>query len=109
MLATITVYKSHTFEIWTCVIRIDLNGTAKPNMLGKDVFTFSFTEQYPKLTPGVNNQFEHYRYTSNQLLKKGITGGCNKEAGANWGTAPGDACSAVIIKDGWKIRKEYPW
>ncbi len=109
MLVTIAVYKSHTFNIGTCVMRIDINGTAKPNMLGKDVFAFTFTDSYPKLTPGIANQFAHYKYSTEDLLKSSTTGGCNIEANANWGAAPGDACSAVIIKDGWKIRKEYPW
>lgn len=109
MLVTIAVYKSHTFNIGTCVIRVDINGTTKPNMLGKDVFTFSFTEKYPKLTPGVSNQFAHYKYTAEELLRDSVTGGCNSSSSANWGTAPGDACSVVIMRDGWKIRKEYPW
>lgn len=109
MLVTIAVYKSHTFNIGTCVMRIDINGTAKPNMLGKDVFAFTFTDSYPKLTPGIANQFAHYKYSTKALLKNSTDGGCNINANGNWGAAPGDACSAVIIKDGWKISKDYPW
>lgn len=109
MLVTIAVYESHTFKIWTCVMRVDINGSTKPNMLGKDVFTFSFTDQYPKLTPGVSNQFAHYKYTSEELLGDSVAGGCNSSSSENWGAAPGDACSVVIMKDGWKISKEYPW
>ena len=108
MLVTIAVYISHTFNIGTCVMRIDINGNAKPNMLGKDVFAFTFTDSYPKLTPGIANQYAQYKYTADELLGSS-TGRCNVNATANWGAAPGDACSAVIIKDGWKIRKEYPW
>lgn len=109
MLATIAVYKSHTFNIGTCVIRVDINGTTKPNMLGKDVFTFSFAENYPKLIPGASNRYAYDKYTSEELLSDSVTGGCNSGSAANWGAAPGDACSVVIMKDGWKISKEYPW
>ena len=108
ILVTIAVYKAHTINIGTCVMRIDINGTAKPNMLGKDVFTFSFTEPHPQLSPGIHNGFDQYKLTADELLESG-TGRCNINAGITWGSAPGDACSAVIIKDGWKIRKEYPW
>lgn len=106
---TIVVFKSHTFNIGTCVLRIDINGKAKPNMLGKDVFTFSFSENCPKLSPGINNQNQHDKANADNLLKSSTVGGCNKNSGANWGIAVGDACSAVIIKDGWKFRDTYPY
>ena len=110
MLVTIAAFISHTFNIGTCVMRIDINGTAKPNMLGKDVFTFSFTDSYPKLSPGIVNQFAHYKYTTEELLEStSIRGGCNINAPGDWGVVAGDSCSAVIIKDGWEISKDYPW
>jgi len=34
--------------------------------------------------------------------------GCNKQsAGGHSGI--GSACAVVIMKDGWKISKDYPW
>lgn len=107
--ATIVVFKSHTFAIGTCIIRVDINGKSHPNMLGKDVFTFSFSTEYTNLTPGISNQFKHYKSDRNTLLKETTVGGCNPKAAANWGNAVGDACSVVIMKDGWKISKDYPW
>lgn len=69
-------------------------------MLGKDVFTFSFSENCPKLSPGINNQFKHDKASADNLLKSSTVGGCNKNSGENCGIAIGDACSAVIMKDG---------
>ena len=38
-----------------------------------------------------------------------IGGGCNPKASGSGYWTPGDACAAVIMLDGWKINKDYPW
>ena len=36
-------------------------------------------------------------------------GGCNPKASGSGHLTPGGACAAVIMLDGWKISKDYPW
>ena len=66
---------------------IDINGTQKPNMLGKDVFMFKIDLKSNNIVPAFANDAD---------LR------CKK-------TSYGDSCAAKIIKDGWKISDDYPW
>ena len=80
------------------------NGKA---FIGKDVFTFIFdkTKQSPMFEPyGLGNSRE-------DLLadRKMWAGACNSKASGSGYWGPGDACAAVIMLDGWKISKDYPW
>lgn len=36
-------------------------------------------------------------------------GGCNPKASGSGHWTLGDACVVVIMLDGWKINKDYPW
>ena len=77
---------------------IDINGTKKPNIVGKDVFNILFA--YPTR----NVKFMGSGYPRTTLLTTG-TGGCNKETEMYKGLY----CGALIQQDGWKISDDYPW
>ena len=49
----------------------------------------------------------HAAYTRDELLGTGVHRSCNKNA-SNINQL-GDACAAVIMLDGWEIKKDYPW
>lgn len=73
----------------------DINGVKKPNTRGKDIFEFRIAK-----TPLGNvyfypNSFENSRSSI-------ISGGCSK-------TSSGNYCAALIMKDGWEIKDDYPW
>ncbi len=72
---------------------------------GRDVFLFV-------LNPSKDNAFKPFgiNYSRETLLKGPIrAGGCFKESGGPDYYGPGDGCGAVIMLDGWKIAKDYPW
>ena len=96
-------------------LRVDLNGTAKPNMIGKDIFTFSICPDYG-FTLGADRANENARWAQNrqehknrQYLLSRNYGTCNKSALTQFGFAPGDGCALLISLDGWKIVDDYPW
>ncbi len=90
-------------------VRVYIRNPKKYAFVGKDVFTFVFKTQDKNLT------FRPYRpWTRNEVYDKDVLlgtgeGACNPKAagGNNW--TPGDACSGLIMLDGWKISKDYPW
>lgn len=109
---------------------VDINGSRKPNKMGRDVFSFyvynsdySFCGSAKRyigrdgLYPGGYDNCgpPHAFYNRNDLLKTSTCRACTKqkagcedgEMGTRAGT--GAACAAVIVKDGWKISRDYPW
>ena len=70
-------------------IYVDINNSNKPNKFGRDVFQFKRTNE------GIKPY--GYNYTDSE-----IKNGCSK-------TETGITCSAKIMKDGWKIKEDYPW
>lgn len=87
---------------------------------GKDVFMFILDsrEASPIVRPYENpsGYYGKKNFTYNVSREKllGHTGsnywgGCYKEASGSGYYLPGDACSAVIMKDNWEIKKDYPW
>ena len=87
-------------------IFVDLNGTSKPNRLGRDVFAFSFYENiltvYTQYVPLTN--INYWRKPG----KGGTSGQCNRTAqGGVFG--PGSYCSTVIMANNWSIPADYPW
>jgi len=72
-------------------IYVDINGLAKPNQLGKDVFRFTIDWANNIIRPnGYNKTIEQ------------INQNCRK-------TGEGSYCAAKIINDGWEIKDDYPW
>lgn len=72
-------------------VYIDINGMKKPNMFGKDVFVFEIDFQNGIVRP---NGYYLTEFTVNKS--------CNK-------SGDGAFCAAKIMRDGWKIRNDYPW
>ncbi|MBO6087883.1 type II secretion system protein [bacterium] len=79
-----------TFNTAGDAIHIDLNAGAGPNRYGRDLFTFYI---YNK---GVIAAGSHSN--PNDYCNKTRTEGNN-----------GEWCSGKIVKDGWKIKDDYPW
>ena len=96
-------------------IFVDINGSKKPNIMGKDVFSFLLAPKaatyynggngdlarnvkiggvYPDGS-GVNINGIHYQYR-----------GCGKDV--TYGSA-GAYCGMKIIQDGYQIKDDYPW
>ena len=71
------------------LIYFDINANKPPNMLGKD--TFIFTRSDKGIFP--------YGFEQDESA---INSNCSK-AGA------GVYCAAKIMRDGWQIKKDYPW
>ena len=109
------------------VYMIDLNGNKKPNIMGKDIFAFYLlnhqspnSAEYRNGLKNIqanlyigslgNNGFPHYQTDRTSLTKSQIHRSCNKNSpygGAHGGI--GSACAALIMKDNWEIKKDYPW
>jgi len=95
-------------------IYIDIDGPKKgPGILGKDVFTFVFSNGIPPKRAGVFPKgVEVLDSPTREQLFAGIdngtaypTGGCSRTAGS----IAGMECAAVIMLDGWEIAPDYPW
>ena len=87
---------NHQFKIV-----IDINGDKKPNVYGKDIFQFKYYISFsdPTLVGRfVPNGFDNTR----QQLLSNSNYQCNKNK-------QGFRCAALIIKDGWQIKDDYPW
>jgi hypothetical protein len=69
---------------------IDVNGQKKPNVIGKDVFVFVFTKERGLLPAG------------HDMTDQRIATNCSK-------SGTGAFCIERIIRNGWKIAKDYPW
>ena len=79
------------------VIFVDINGKTKPNILGRDFFLFSLDAvSTMKVLP--------YGQTLDRttLLER-----CAKHNDGN--VYDNFACTALIMSDGWEIKKDYPW
>lgn len=75
---------------------IDINGNNPPNKYGRDIFELKI-DATEKMEPyGID-------FSREKLLSDGEYL-CNKNS-----NEAGMGCTALIIKDGWEIRKDYPW
>jgi len=83
-------------------IIVDINGVARPNELGKDVFVFVL--QRNANDEGILRPAGH-DFSRTELLTN-YWSACSKTAGDN---TRGTCCAALIERDGWKISKDYPW
>lgn len=93
----------------------DINGFKKPNRIGRDVFVFDiykwydnkyrlklWGEMYNKDYLSKDPQIPEEEYESNSGYYE-----CNKNN--KHGHYSGFYCGAVIQKDGWEIKDDYPW
>ncbi len=82
-------------------IYVDLNGPSTPNVVGRDIFYFAlhFTDNGLKIDGKV---YQVYNSTTNDELLRW----CGKTAS---GWQGGKSCTELIIRNSWKIPKDYPW
>lgn len=105
----------------------DINGAKGPNYSGRDIFSFYLINKstigenegcasvlerlesglYPGGYSGCYVPFTEY--SREELLGTSVHRACNRNAGGVEVSSPYDACAAVIMLDGWKIAKDYPW
>ena len=85
---------------------VDINGPKKgPNRLGRDIFAFETW-----WGPQAVGQFSSSAIV-NGLSRDDIkTNGCSSKNSASYiSRQDGMYCGALIMLDGWKIEKDYPW
>lgn len=105
---------------------IDINGLKGPNMLGKDVFVFimSWGSRGPAaaadtclvyksgiLPYGLHCQSltpSRDELADGSFQFGGTAGGFNCKKGLS-SISGGGYCAAMIISDGWRMAKDYPW
>ena len=85
-------------------VLVDLNGFKKPNRIGVDVFAFSVT----------HNGVQTFKWDDGETVdiirdRETLHNGpsrhnyqCNSDGRGMW-------CAAMIEKDGWEIKNDYPW
>ena len=85
------------------IMTIDINGTKGPNILGKDIFRLEYYIAAIDQYADQNGKFvpTYVKYTRSDILSNKADR-CNKKQN-------GDACFALIYKDGWQIKRDYPW
>ncbi len=85
---------------------IDINGQKKPNKFGKDLFFFKYYIFHGTQTSNYTGKFLPYGYNYSRDYLAGKTGdsggSCSREKS-------GTLCAALILKDGWAIKDDYPW
>lgn len=108
-------FTSGTNNGTSIMIYVDINGVNPPNVVGRDVFRMSVTKIYG-FTLGADRSDENAHWSHNSsdhknrsyLLSENF-GGCNTNGRSQFGYTAGDACSLLIMLDGWKISDDYPW
>lgn len=78
------------------LLYVDINGMAKPNTFGKDVFLMGITQSNSKF-----NMFG-YEQKSRDTLMNHSGWGCKASRNTYY-------CGAIIQQDGWEIKDDYPW
>ena len=101
---------------------IDLNGPKKPNVLGKDIFTFMLnSSRYSYKNPRLG-LIAHGMYILDKDTNMMVPNSRDDIMTGNYSTDPGAGscsktgiknqgldCSALIMIDGWEIKDDYPW
>ena len=104
-------YNSETDYGWLnyLYILVDINGPSLPNIVGKDIFYFAVHFK----DTGTVIDGKTYAVTASSSIQElygdgadTSSGGCNK-TGVNWSN--GSKCTEIIMRNNWKIPKEYPW
>lgn len=106
-------------------LTVDINGDARPNIVGKDIFNYYiFQKKYGYYNGGVGDIAQNipkgglypdgYGYSRDTMLNGGWRG-CNKRGekmlnnGVEVNNAGGAFCTALIMYDGWQIKEDYNW
>ena len=95
----------------TILIYVDINGFQNPNVRGKDLFLFQINKKYGLVPYGFGTPDENlsdsgkesfFGVMDREILLSDKNDACNRASSGNW-------CSALIMTDGWEIKKDYPW
>lgn len=80
----------------------DVNGAKKPNKFARDIYTFVYWLQNPN-TDYRRGRFEAYGndWPRESLITSQGTNACNK-------SSSGQLCAALLMKDSWEIKEDYP-
>ena len=90
------------------LVTIDINGPAKPNIIGKDIFYVLIVKDKSEY----NSYFGKFPSSGVYMNGDGFSREHLKTKGypcAKSGHYVGTTCGALIKLDGWKISKDYPW
>jgi hypothetical protein len=86
-------------------VYIDTNGQKKPNKLGKDIFLFKYYVFHESDSNYYTGKFLPYAYNNQRDLLVGNT----EHPEACYKNGNGTLCAALILRDGWQIKDDYPW
>ena len=84
---------------------VDINGSQKPNVAGKDVFSFEIYagKSYTKVLP-------KYKTGSQRCDNFGVCKPIEHECGdVNYCKGSGHNCTCLIFENGWQMPADYPW
>lgn len=93
---------------------IDTNGYDPPNQFGKDLFIFTISAQKGLYPMGFYNTSEFTFNVQPNRNRKILLGLQNPKTGSGYRykcskTGRGMWCGALIMADGWQIKRDYPW
>ena len=127
------IFVGYFSNIGGAIFYVDINGASKPNRAGRDIFYFYLfnPDTIGEKTEGCAYTLSLLKQSINSGLYPGGYGSCyvpftsykreellshNPRIDRNCSInslhvegRSGDACAAVIMLDGWKINKDYPW
>lgn len=85
-------------------VLVDLNGFKKPNRIGVDVFALTVTPDGVQTFKWDDSESLSVKRDREALHNGPSREGyqCNKNSRGMW-------CAAMIEKDGWEIKNDYPW
>lgn len=99
----------HSGPNLTTTIMVDINGHKKPNRVGVDLFHFAILPKYGLQPWGYGNQQTNEGqssfgtdYDRDKIMSASYEYACNKTRFGRW-------CTALIMRDGWEIKDDYPW
>ena len=92
-------------QVNAAFILVDVNGWKGKSIIGKDVFGFKLFANYKqKLVPGGGGYTIPRIEEDRDNIINNNSYGCNKDA-----KYYEYDCTALIAKDGWEIKDDYPW
>jgi len=79
---------------------VDTNSDKKPNIMGRDVFSFYIPNDMSEVVPQFGYKYSHIYYKNPSVWWKNASGLCTNGSTYN---ANGTGCGARIIESGWKM------
>lgn len=93
---------------------IDVDGSySGPNRMGRDVFIFNYGTANDQVNPVPGNDLRLYPHGYNINRIGVITAPTRNSFKNGWQscnkTQEGNTCTGLVVLDGWKISRDYPW